>query len=98
MAENESEEKSARARATTAFGWLSGGLSGLLINMVLAINVGEGYPTTWTTFLFFLVGAFAGMALADRLGERGFKPLGIAAGVLLALVISIVVTTYLPAS
>lgn len=69
----------------TGFGWVAGGALGLLLNYGLLRMVGEAYPTTWTTFLLFLAGAFGGMSLADRLGPRGFKPLGIAAGVLLAL-------------
>lgn len=68
---------------TTVFGWVAGGSSGLLVNYGLFLTVGEGYPVAPTTFVTFLAGAFAGMALADRLGPRGFRPLGIAAGVLL---------------
>ncbi len=59
------------------------------------LAVGEGYPTTITTGAFFLVGAFGGMALADRLGERGFKPLGLAAGVLLALFVTLVLASFM---
>lgn len=72
-----------KRRFTTIFGWVAGGSLGLLVNYGLFLAFGEQYPTTPTTFVTFLAGAFAGMHLADRLGPRGFRPLGIAAGVLL---------------
>jgi hypothetical protein len=78
-------------RLTTAFGWLAGGSLGLLVNYGLFLALGESWPTVPTTFVLFLAGAFGGMALADRLGARGFRPLGIAAGVLLSLVVALVV-------
>ena len=78
-------------RMTTVFGWVAGGSLGLLVNYGLFLHFGEGYPTTPTTFVTFLAGAFAGMHLADRLGVRGFRPLGIAAGVLLVAFAWIVV-------
>lgn len=84
-----------RQRLATVFGWLAGGALGLLINYGLFLAVGEGYPTTWTTFALFLVGAFAGMWAADRLGPKGFTPLGIAAGVLFALFAAVVAMTLL---
>lgn len=77
----------------TGFGWVAGGALGLLLNYGLLRMVGEAYPTTWTTFLLFLAGAFGGMSLADRLGPRGFKPLGIAAGVLLAVFLGLVLVS-----
>jgi peptidoglycan/LPS O-acetylase OafA/YrhL len=80
-----------KARMTTVFGWVAGGSLGLLVNYGLFLSYGEGYPTTPTTFVTFLAGAFAGMHLADRLGPRGFRPLGIAAGVLLVAFAWIVV-------
>ncbi len=87
-----------RERLTTAFGWLAGGALGLLANYGILLAVGERYPTTYTTFGLFLVGAFGGMALADRLGVRGFKPLGIAAGVLLAVVVTLVLASFMGAT
>ncbi|MBX7191508.1 MAG: hypothetical protein K1X94_05600 [Sandaracinaceae bacterium] len=72
-----------KRRMTTIFGWVAGGSLGLLVNYALFLAIGESYPTTPTTFVTFLAGAFGGMHLADRLGVRGFRPLGIAAGVLL---------------
>jgi len=80
-----------KRRMTTVFGWVAGGSLGLLVNYGLFLFFGEGYPTTPTTFVTFLAGAFAGMHLADRLGARGFRPLGIAAGVLLVCFAWIVV-------
>jgi hypothetical protein len=84
-----------RARLATVFGWLAGGALGLVANYGIFLVAGDDYPTTWTTFALFLVGAFGGMALADRLGPRAFAPLGIAAGVMLALFIGIVLTIVL---
>lgn len=84
-----------RARLSTAFGWIAGGALGLLVNTAIYRTVGEGYPTTYTTFALFLVGAFGGMWVADRLGPRGFKPLGIAAGILLALFVTWVLASLL---
>ena len=86
---DEGEDRT-KKRLATMFGWAAGGAVGLLLNYALLLVVGEAYPTTWTTFLLFIVGAFAGMAVGDRLGPRGFKPLGIAAGVLLALFVAVV--------
>jgi len=82
-----------RQRLTTIFGWVAGGALGVLLNFVAYVSWGESYPVTWTTFALFLAGAFGGMHLADRLGpERGFRPLGIAAGVLFALFLGVILT------
>ncbi len=81
-----------RQRLTTVFGWVAGGSTGVLANWGLFVAVGEGYPVTWTTFVLFLVGAFAGMFVADKLGPRGFRPLGIAAGVLFAVFVAVLLT------
>ncbi|AKF05407.1 hypothetical protein [Sandaracinus amylolyticus] len=89
MSANDGDDR--RKRLTTVFGWIAGGALGLLLNYVGFLVVGEGYPTVPTTFVAFLLGAFGGMALADKLGVRGFRPLGIAAGVLLALFLALVV-------
>lgn len=86
----------ARKRLTTIFGWVAGGALGVLVNFGIAQAYGlERYPTTWTTFVLFLAGAFGGLTLADRLGPRGFKPLGIAAGVLFTLFAGLVITALL---
>lgn len=73
-----------KQRMTTVFGWVAGGSLGLLANYPMVLTFGESYPKGPTAFVAFVAGAFGGMALADRLGVRGFRPLGIAAGVLLA--------------
>jgi hypothetical protein len=80
-----------RRRATLVFGWLAGGCLGLLLNYGLFFAVGEGWPVIPTTFVLFVAGCFAGMWVADRLGERGFKVLGLTAGILLAVALSLVV-------
>ena len=91
-----SEERDrTRERLSTIFGWIAGGALGVLVNFGLLRAIGDSYPTTWTTFLLFVAGAFGGMSLADRLGPRGFKPLGIAAGVLFALFVGVVLTVML---
>jgi hypothetical protein len=87
-----------RARLATAFGWIAGGALGLLANWGIYALVGPSYPTTYTTFGFFLVGAFGGMALADRLGPRGFRPLAIAAGVLFAVFVAIAISALMASS
>lgn len=89
------DEGGTRQKWTTAFGWLAGGSLGVVLNFALFRVVGSAYPATLTTFGLFLAGAFGGMWLADRLGPRGFKPLGIAAGVMLALFVSVVLVSYL---
>jgi hypothetical protein len=70
----------------TSFGWVAGGSFGMLTSYVLFVTIGARYPRELGTFLLFVAGAFAGMYVADRSGPKGFRPLGIAAGVLLALV------------
>jgi len=87
--EAELAERRSRARATTAFGWLAGGALGLLLNYGVFVQIGAAYPLGVTTFGAFVVGAFGGMAVADRYGPRAFRPLGIAAGVLLAAIITL---------
>jgi peptidoglycan/LPS O-acetylase OafA/YrhL len=81
-------------KLTTAFGWVAGGALALLVNYGVFLVVGPDYPTVPTTFVAFLAGAFGGMSLADRLGPRGFRPLGIAAGVLFALLVTLVVAVF----
>ena len=90
MAAEDAPEEERRRRLTTAFGWIAGGSLGLLINWPLYLAFGEGYPTGPTSFALFLAGAFGGMTLADRMGTRAFKPLGIAAGILLAVFLALV--------
>ena len=80
----------ARARLTTAFGWVAGVCLGVLLNGLVFRLVGDGYPQIPTTFVAVVAGAFGGMSIADRAGARAFAPLGIAAGVLLAIVLALV--------
>ncbi len=85
-----------RRRATTAFGWLAGGSLGLLANYGLFLAVGPSWPVVPTTFAFFVAGCFGGMWAADRLGhERGFKILGLTAGVLVALAVTLVAAVFM---
>ncbi len=91
------ERTRARERLTTAFGWLSGGALGLLANFGVYRAVGDTYPVTISTFIVFVAGAFGGSWLADRFGARAFKPLGITAGLLLALLIMLVLASFLGA-
>jgi len=74
----------------TVFGWIAGGSLGLIVNYLAFLAWGAGYPIVPTTFALFVVGCFGGMWLADRLGERAFRTLGIAAGVLLAMALTLV--------
>jgi hypothetical protein len=80
----------ARRRTTTVFGWLAGGCLGLLVNYGVFALVGEAYPIGITTFACFVAGAFGGMWVSDRLGLRGFRPLGVVAGILLTATITLV--------
>lgn len=84
-----------RARLTTAFGWISGAALGLIANYGVYRIVGEGYPVTISTFIVFLLGAFGGASLADRLGPRALKPLALLSGILLAFFIMLVVGSFL---
>jgi hypothetical protein len=85
------EAPSFRRRMTTAFGWIAGVALGVLLNYGVYMLVGESYPQVPTTFVAVVAGAFGGMGVADRLGERGFRPLGIVAGILLAMMAWLVV-------
>lgn len=76
-------------RATTVFGWLAGGSLGLLLNYGIFLLAGPSWPVVPTTFAFFVAGCFGGMWLADRLGDRGFRVLGITAGILVATALTL---------
>lgn len=84
-----------RRRLTTAAGWIAGVCAGVLVNGLIYRMVGDGYPQTPTTFIAVIIGAFGGMALADKTKEAGLRPLGITAGVLLAIVLWFVVAMLL---
>ncbi|MBX3246809.1 MAG: hypothetical protein KF901_06490 [Myxococcales bacterium] len=80
-----------QAKTATVLGWLVGGGAAVLLNFVLFQIFGEGYPVAPTSFGLFVAGAFGGMWLADRLGARAVRVLGIATGVLLGLALVVVV-------
>lgn len=75
----------ARKRLSTVLGWVAGGSFGLLVNYALFWAIGPSYPVVPTTFVTFVAGCFGGMWLADRLGPRASRSLGIVAGILFAL-------------
>lgn len=75
---------SSERRIATALGWFVGGGLGLLLNYFAFVAVGPGYPAAPTSFVAFVAGAFGGMWVADRLGSRALKVLGISAGILIA--------------
>lgn len=79
------------AKAAVVLGWIAGGGLALLVNFVAFHLVGEGYPVAPTSFVLFVLGAFGGMHLADRLGDRALRVLGIATGALFGLALLIVV-------
>jgi hypothetical protein len=91
VAEGDDRTARWRQRATTVFGWVAGGSSGLLANYALFLAWGPEWPIVPTTFALFVGGCFAGMFAADRLGARAFRVLGVAAGILLALAATLVV-------
>lgn len=87
----------AKQRMGTVFGWIGGGSLGLLVNFAISHAWGSGYPLVPTTFALFVLGCFGGMWASDRLGERAFRVLGIASGLLLALAITFLVAAMLTA-
>ncbi len=88
--------RSTRERLASVFGWLAGGSLGLLVNYGLFLWLGEvDYPVVPTTFATFIVGALGGAGLADRYGERAFRPLAMAAGLYFSLFIALVVAVFL---
>lgn len=74
-----------RRRIQTVFAWIAGGALGVLVSYGLFLLVGEAYPKEPGIVVLFALGAYGAMRLSDHLGPRGFKPLGIAAGVLATL-------------
>lgn len=76
-----------RRRLQTVFGWVAGGALGVLVSYGLYLLVGDAYPKEPAIVVLFALGAYGGMRLSDHLGPRGFRPLGLAAGVLASLFI-----------
>ncbi|MCB9600159.1 MAG: hypothetical protein H6721_01770 [Sandaracinus sp.] len=79
------------AKAAVVLGWIAGGGFALLLNFVAFHSFGDGYPVAPTSFVLFVLGAFGGMHLADRLGSRALRVLGIATGALVGLALLVVV-------
>jgi len=84
MSEPEGEEPSKSSRLGIVLGWVAGALALLLANFFAYHGYGEGYPVEPTSFAAVVVGAFGGMALAERLGSRAPRVLGLMVGLLLA--------------
>ncbi len=84
-----SDDEDPRRRISTALGGLSGGLLALLINYGIFEIWGASYPVQPTSFVAILVGAFGGMAMSDRLGDRAFRILGITTGFVVALALTV---------
>ncbi len=80
-----------RRGVQTALAWTAGGATGLLLSYALYLLVGDAYPKEPAAFGLFAVGAYGGMILSDRLGPRGFRGIGVAAGVLAALLLVLVI-------
>jgi hypothetical protein len=83
--------KNTQRRAATVLGWLTGGIAGLLLNYGVFQAYGTGYPVVPTSFGLFVLGCFAGMWTADRLGDRGIKVLAVTTGLALTLALVLLV-------
>jgi len=81
---SESDEATKGSRLGVVLGWVAGALALLLLNFFAYHRYGDGYPVEPTSFGAVVVGAFGGMAIADRLGARAPKVLGMVVGLLLA--------------
>lgn len=79
-----SKAASKKQLAAVLGGCVGGGLA-ILCNYFIYAAVGAAYPAGLTSFVLFALGAFGGMALADRLGKKALKVMGIAAGILISL-------------
>ncbi len=79
-----SSTRTSEHRIATGLGWFVGGGLALLLNYFAFVAVGPGYPAAPTSFVAFVAGAFGGMWVADRLGSKALKTLGISAGILIA--------------
>lgn len=80
-----------RQRVQTALAWTAGGAAGVLLSYALYLAVGEAYPKEPAAFALFALGAYGGMSVSDRLGPRAFRGIGLAAGVLGALLLVLVI-------
>lgn len=84
MSDPRSGPSTSERRIATALGWFVGGGLALLLNYFAFVAVGPDYPAAPTSFVAFVLGAFGGMWVADRLGSKALKTLGISAGLLIA--------------
>jgi hypothetical protein len=82
----------ARRRWASRFGWVAGVSLALVVNYGLFARTGPTYPLRVATFVAVVVGGFGGLALGDRLGPRGFRPLALAAGIGLSILLLVVLT------
>ncbi len=86
-------------RTNTILGWIAGASLAVLVSYGLfQLGVYRGAAERYiplTTFVLFVIGAFSGMAIADRVGDKGTRILGIAAGLLFAVAASLVMVTAL---
>jgi hypothetical protein len=80
-----------RQRMQTALAWAGGGAAGVLLSYALYLAVGEAYPKEPAAFVLFTLGAYGGMSVSDRLGPSAFRRIGLAAGVLGALLLVLVI-------
>ncbi|MEM9071602.1 MAG: hypothetical protein AAGE52_24050 [Myxococcota bacterium] len=87
----DASEPDSRRRIAVGLGWVSGAVLVLLLNYILFVVVGDSYPVEPTSFVAVVVGAFGGMAVADRLGDRAFRILGITTGFVVALALTVAV-------
>lgn len=89
MSERGDQRATYDRRAGTVLGWLAGASLGLVIDYAAAATIGDAYPAGYSTFTLVVLGAFAGMAIADRLGPRAPKVLGPVAGVLVTVCVTL---------
>lgn len=59
-----------------------------LTAVLLATGVINEELLLLATFVLFIAGAFLGMFVSDKLGDRAFRVMGIAAGTVVALAIT----------
>ncbi len=74
-----------KSRLQTIFAWVAGGALGVLASYALYLFIGDAYPKEPAVVVLFALGAYGGMLLSDRVGPRGFRAFGIAAGILSSL-------------
>jgi len=63
-----------------------------MASVALGAWLGRAYPTVIGNFAGVVLGAFSGMALADRWGARSLKPLALVTGVLMLVALMLTLT------